>query len=331
MGHPWENTGEQGCSLGLQWGAWESSGAHCHVLGHTGMPWSFVAMGGEGLGPAELVIPTAALFTRPSLSAPCRETMRPHWSLGCPSPSKGWEDQSALQFPRLDALQVHPTTHIQERTSTCFQKCSWKCLRRKRKGLVWIGDKWGCGWGTGVPSCPRPVASPSSEHEKSLLIPPASFLRVSPGIPVHAGTRAWVGHKDNMGIWGLQGGRWLGGDPETGHWGELAEPKGPGWGCWRDRTAWGASEGEKNSSGGDTGISSEVVGGGRRKRTAEDRNDGIGKVFGRRCSRKGIWGHYRSGQDERQRTEGKDGKKGIGTPQREGIWGGSLYRTQRRS
>ena len=67
--------------------------------------------------------------------------------------------------------------------------------------------------------------------------------------------------------------------------------------------------------------SSTVAGGVRRKRTTEDKNDKIERVFGSGGSRKGIWGHYCSGQDEKQKTEGKNRKKGIGRDQREGIWG----------
>ena len=74
-GPPWENTGVQGCSLGFHWGA----------LGCAGVSWPW-----EGsVWGQQNQVPTSALFTRPTLSPPCRETMRPHWSLWCPQYQQG--------------------------------------------------------------------------------------------------------------------------------------------------------------------------------------------------------------------------------------------------
>lgn len=78
-----------GCS-GVQWGA----------RGHSGMSWSLVAMRGEHLGTAELMIPTPGLTPSTGSCATCRETTKPHWSLVCPQyqqrTSKVREAQTAV-------------------------------------------------------------------------------------------------------------------------------------------------------------------------------------------------------------------------------------------
>lgn len=64
----------------------------------------------------------------------------------------------------------------------------------------------------------------------------------------------------------------------------------------------------------------QVVGRGRRKRTAEDQIKGIGRVFGSWGSRKGIWGHYHNEQGERQRTEEGRWEERCWKDQSDGVW-----------
>ena len=51
-----------GALLAKHWGAGVFSGVAEGCTGtYTRIPWSVVAMGGEGLGPAELVVPTSGV------------------------------------------------------------------------------------------------------------------------------------------------------------------------------------------------------------------------------------------------------------------------------
>lgn len=74
----------KGASLGKHWGARVFSGV---ALGCTGVYWGALGCAGvswpwEGsVWGQQNQVPTRAVFTRSTLSPPCRETMRPHWSL----------------------------------------------------------------------------------------------------------------------------------------------------------------------------------------------------------------------------------------------------------
>ena len=81
-----------------------------------------------------------------------------HW--GVPRPSKQWEDQSALHFPRVDTLQVHLTTYLKVFNSASFIRC----LGKKSKGESWVGPWWGCGHGTDVPSPSKAWEDQSALH-----------------------------------------------------------------------------------------------------------------------------------------------------------------------
>lgn len=87
--------------IGASWGALGCNGMDGSAKGTQGKGaslekhWSVVAVRGEHLGTAELMIPTSGFFPSSISSSPCRETTKPHWSLVCPQyqqgTSKGWE------------------------------------------------------------------------------------------------------------------------------------------------------------------------------------------------------------------------------------------------
>ena len=200
---------------------------HWGVMGHTGMPWSVVAMGREGLGPAEPVVPSPALFTRLIPIPPWRETTRPHWSLGCPQSQQGMGGPVCPPVPHTGCPPSPP--HYLPPGKHLHLLLIMPGEEEQR--VLWIGPCWGWGWGTGVCSPCRPVASPCSEQEHPFCTPQphsskwhlAELSMQGPG----AGTatrRAW-------GIQGLQTGRGGHGAAKEGHWGELVDPKGLGWGC----------------------------------------------------------------------------------------------------
>lgn len=85
-----------------------SVGVHSAMLGQTGMVWSVVTMQGEGVTPAELMVPTVFRISTLSKSI-CRETRRPHWSLGCTQCQQGMGALNCSLIPRLGALQSHPS------------------------------------------------------------------------------------------------------------------------------------------------------------------------------------------------------------------------------
>lgn len=131
-------------SLGRIRGAGEvsgvSAGLHWAVLGQTGMAWGVVAMRGEGVTAAELLVPTRGVFR---MSTPtCRETRRPRWSLGCPRCQQEMGGPKCPPVPRGDALQSQHPTHLPEIILGSFQEC----LGKDNKGLVRIGP---CGAGGG--------------------------------------------------------------------------------------------------------------------------------------------------------------------------------------
>lgn len=131
-------------SLGRIRGAGEvsgvSAGLHWAVLGQTGMAWGVVAVRGEGVTAAELLVPTRGVFR---MSTPaCRETRRPRWSLGCPRCQQEMGGPKCPPVPRGDALQSQHPTHLPEIILGSFQEC----LGKDNKGWVRIGP---CGAGGG--------------------------------------------------------------------------------------------------------------------------------------------------------------------------------------
>ena len=125
---------ERGGGRRVVWGV--SRGA----LGCAGTNWDalgcVVAMQGEGLALAELVVPTRGVSRMATSSKSiCRETRRPRWALDGPGASERCGDTTAPQIPSGDALQSQHPTHLPQIILGSFQQR----LGKESKGLVRMG------------------------------------------------------------------------------------------------------------------------------------------------------------------------------------------------
>ena len=93
--------------------------------------------------------------------------------------------------------------------------------------MVWIGPWWGCGWGTGVPSPPRPMACPWSKRENPFCSPQPHSSKFHLGYLFMQGPGVVMETRTAWGIWGLQRERGWGG-PKDRALGQISRSQGTG-------------------------------------------------------------------------------------------------------
>lgn len=129
-----------GKTPGLRGVVWRVKGLHWPMLGQTGMAWSVVAMEGEGLIPAELMVPTSGVFRISTLSKSiCRDQETSLATGMSPVPAR---DGGTKLSPdsQTGCPPISPLTHLPEIIFSSLQEC----LGEENKLWFWIG-RWGCG------------------------------------------------------------------------------------------------------------------------------------------------------------------------------------------